>query len=250
LTTNTCDQLLDYFNRTLEEQEEMQFEEHLASCTSCQEELQELTALTEDLPYLSIPVNPPTGMKDRILINVFNEEEVVSTTNTEESDAIPLPFARKSKHKKASWSVIALAAALLLSLVGNIYSFTGANQASEKPLDTSLDKLVKEVELQSTTGEDFFGTASLVEKDGVLNVVVKANGLSTVEGEQVYQVWLLEDGQPYRAGSFVPTEDGSGVVTYEMNVDGDHNWDTVAITLEPNINSETPFGEVLLASEL
>jgi hypothetical protein len=249
VTTNNCNLLLDYFNQALEDKECEQFEEHLSACSSCQEELNELTALTEDLPYLSAPVTPPTGMKDRILTNVFNEDTIIKPVEvTNETPATP--FIRKEKRNKNAWSTIALAAALLLSLVGNIYSFTNTNESAEETPNVSLDKLIKEVQLQPTKEGELAATASLIEKNGVLNVIIKANGLAGVEGEQVYQVWLLENNTPYRAGSFVPNGDGSGMVTYQVDGMEDLDWDTVAITLEPTINSETPLGEILLASEL
>lgn len=247
MTTNTCDQLLDYYNRALTEKEEQEFENHLAECSDCQDELLELTTLSENLPYLSTPVNPPVGMKERVLSNVFKEEEEM--VNPEPVIEKATQVTKLEKRKKISWSIATLAAALFLSLLGNIYSFSKFNEVSEGTPET-FDTLVKDVELQSTTGENLLGTASLIEKNGVLNVVVKVKGLPEVEGEQVYQVWLLEEGQPFRAGSFIPNGEGMGVVTYEMNVNGTHTWDTVAITLEPNIHSQTPFGEVLLASEL
>jgi hypothetical protein len=249
VTTYNCNLLLDYFNQALEEKECEQFEEHLAACNGCQEELNELTDLTKDLPYLSAPVNPPIGMKDRILTNVFNEETTIKPVDVK-NEVPPTPFIRKEKRSKNAWSMIALAAALLLSLVGNVYSFTNTNESAEKAPNVSLDKLVKEVQLQPTKEGALAATASLVEKSGVLNVIVKADGLAGVKENQVYQVWLLENGQPYRAGSFVPNKDGSGMVTYQVDGMEGHNWDTVAITLEPDINSETPLGEIILASEL
>ncbi len=248
MTTNNCNSLLDYFNGALDETERAQFEEHLNSCSSCQEELNELTLLTEDLPYLSEPINPSVGMKDRILANVFSEEADISTSDpvSFEKEATITPFVRKEKrNKKAGWSTIALAAALLLSLIGNIYSFSTTNQATEVS-----DRLVKDVQLEATNNNSLAGIASLIEKNGNLNVVVKADGLSEVEGDQVYQVWLLQDGKPYRAGSFVPNQEGSGMATYPMGDLSDLKWDTVAITLEPNTKSETPLGEVLLAAGL
>ncbi|KAA0544603.1 anti-sigma factor [Bacillus sp. BGMRC 2118] len=243
MVSNHCNLLLDYYNNSLTEQEKVQFEEHITSCKSCQEELQELIAITEDFPYLSAPIDPPQGMKNRVLSNVFEEGEH-SKDNTEKAIHI-LP-----KRKRRSLSVASLAAALLLSLIGNIYLYGESRQSSEQLQEKELATLIKEVQLSSTTNNTMIGKASLVDKDGVLNVVLTAEQLPKTKGEEVYQVWLLEDGKPYRAGSFVPNDNGSGLVTFEMKLEGNHDWDTVAVTLEPDINSNTPLGDIVLASEL
>jgi len=66
----------------------------------------------------------------------------------------------------------------------------------------------------------------------------------------VYQVWLLEDDKPYRAGFFTPNQEGKGEVAYQVEYEGDHNWEAVAITLEPDSKSETPKGKIVLSSGL
>ncbi|WP_246938865.1 anti-sigma factor [Bacillus pinisoli] len=245
---NNCDLLLDYYNLSLEDDQMKNFEQHLSECSRCQEEYEELVSLTEELAYSSTPVDPPVGMKDRILSNVFAEETehtltMVNQETIQENNDYALP------RKKKNWMVGALAAALLLSLVGNFYTISLTNQTAEE-VETPLDQLVKEVVLQATTNPNFSGTASIVEKNGLSHLIVKANGLSAVKENEVYQVWLLKDGTPYRAGSFIPNQDGSGMVTYQVDSDLNVDWDTVAITLEPTINSELPLGEVVLASEL
>ena len=71
----TCEGLLDYFNNTLTEKEKSIFEAHLSTCHECQEELQELTMLTEDLPFSADLIEPNEGMKERILTAVFEQTD-------------------------------------------------------------------------------------------------------------------------------------------------------------------------------
>ncbi|MFY7869574.1 MAG: anti-sigma factor family protein, partial [Exiguobacterium sp.] len=59
---NACDQLIDYFNQHLTEEERMKFEQHLATCKDCQEELEQLEALVGGVAFLSTPTEPPRGM--------------------------------------------------------------------------------------------------------------------------------------------------------------------------------------------
>ena len=69
-----CNQLVDYFNEQLNETEKQAFEKHLESCEECAIELAEWQALTDDLPYVSASINPPEGMRARILNTVFEDE--------------------------------------------------------------------------------------------------------------------------------------------------------------------------------
>ena len=50
---NACDQLIDYFNQHLTEDERIRFEAHLATCQTCQEELEQLEALVGGVAFLS-----------------------------------------------------------------------------------------------------------------------------------------------------------------------------------------------------
>lgn len=63
--------LIDYFNGSLSDDGKRRFKRDLESMHSVQEELKELETLTAYLPYLSEPVSPIEGMKERILVNVI-----------------------------------------------------------------------------------------------------------------------------------------------------------------------------------
>ncbi|MBN8208105.1 anti-sigma factor [Bacillus sp. NTK071] len=247
-----CEQLLDYFNGTLAEAEKVQFEAHLESCEECREELKELEELTGDLPYLSIPEEPATGMKDRILSSVFeHDSDDTKLDLTEDHDSAKqnnvtdLKSERKTGQRK--WVAPALAAALFLSLAGNVYNYMNESNPEQT---AEIASLIKAVQLQPSETEASRGSAALMNEDGQMNLIVQVNDVADVDGDQVYQVWLLEGDTPYRAGSFKPNQQGSGEVTYQVDYDGEHKWDAVAITLEPDDTSQTPKGKVVLSSGL
>ncbi|GGJ90737.1 hypothetical protein GCM10007063_11680 [Lentibacillus kapialis] len=255
MTVNQCDRLLDYFNNQLTEEQKAEFEAHLSECEDCRNELAELEQLTEDLPYSSEAVDPPSGMKERILSNVI--EETVDEVSYEESNVSVSDVQNEPFKKRKGWYKPLVAAVLTLSLVGNgaaVIYVTNNEQATEPAPepeeDASLDTLETVRTLQPSEGVDARATAMMIGQNNKTNLVVQAAGLSELEGEETYQVWVLEDEQPYRAGTFVPNEDGDGGVSYVMNYEGDHNFDTIAITKEPDANSQTPQGEILLSSSL
>ncbi|WKA58524.1 sigma-70 family RNA polymerase sigma factor [Planococcus shenhongbingii] len=93
--------LPDYFNLQMPPAETEAFEQHLASCSGCQEELFEWESLTKQFPYLSELQMPPPSLKELVLTAMFGEPE-------------PLPL------KQKNWLPI-LAAVLALSVGANTY---------------------------------------------------------------------------------------------------------------------------------
>ncbi|ASN07123.1 anti-sigma factor [Virgibacillus necropolis] len=262
MMSKTCDLLLDYFNNQLTNEQREEFEAHLLACEECQEELEELQQLTEDLPYSSEAIDPPSGMKERVLSNIVNSTNTSETETEPEveqmksSKVTPIESKKEPKKKKTGWYKPLIAAVLTLSLVGNgaalIYlsDEPEATEPTNEPEETSLDTIQKMLSLSPSEGINAEATAMMIEQNNKTNLVIQASDLPQLEGEETYQVWVLEDGKPYRAGTFVSNEEGNGAVSYIMNYEGEHQWDTVAITKEPNADSQTPQGDILLSSPI
>lgn len=233
-----CDHVIDYLNGTLNKDEQLEFEQHLKTCAECQE----IIEMTGDLPYLADPVDPPAGMKARILSNVF-EEEAQEKPAEAERETTPL-VAKKTMNKKNRWPVL-IAAALTVSLLGNGYALL---KLSEQP-ETGGETAFQSIDLQPN--EVFGGTAkaAIIQEEESFELVVQAEQLEALEGEQVYQIWLLKEGKPIPAGAFTPTDDGEGNAYYSLE-DNTEDWDTIAITLEPQAGNESPQGEIVLSSEI
>jgi hypothetical protein len=238
MTTQQCDHLLDYYNGHLSELEKAQFEKHLKSCPQCQEELHELEQLIEFMPFASDVVEPPKDLEDRVLSNILGDKK---TTAAHES------FSRK---KKKAWFLPSVAAALALSLIGNAYLFTQLEDQDEVVEQATIDQVVQYVDLAAVNSKAK-GTASIIKQGTQTSMVVQASELQELSDEQVYQVWLIKDDQPERAGTFVTSKDGKGSVVFKFNEEfTKKDWDTVAITLEPDSKSQLPKGEIVLASEI
>ncbi|UOQ84039.1 anti-sigma factor [Gracilibacillus salinarum] len=241
-----CEKVINYFNDQLTEIEIEQFEEHLASCDTCQEELKELQELTEDLPFISEPVTPNEGMKDRVLGNILQEEQ----ETTAEAVTPIVRTEQQPKRKFQKWIQNGLAAALVLSLIGNIYLL---NQPADSPGNetaATIDEIINSVTLEDTEIMNAAGRASIVENNGEKVLLVQAENLQEIEGDQAYQVWLLEEEKPYRAGTFVPNQVGEGAVAFSLSEleESNVNWDTIAITLEPSADNQEPQGDIILAA--
>ncbi|MCM3609987.1 anti-sigma factor [Planococcus sp. MERTA32b] len=259
MTNEHCDQLVDYLNGTLSAEETHQFEEHLKTCDECRE----IVDATGQLPYLSDPAEPPAGMKSRILSNVFAEEEDTAIEGTERvsptvkdekqvEEELPKVVPITDRKKKRVWWTPVIAAVLLLSLLGNAFAFMQLQQEEAAPEPapppSEPETAFQSVDLQPSEGFGGGATAAVIEEEnGALNLVVTAEQLAALEGDQVYQVWLIEGDNPIPAGAFTTNANGEGA-TY-FNIDNNtEEWDTIAITLEPQPGNELPQGEVVLSA--
>lgn len=246
---NACDQLIDYFNQYLSETEREQFEQHLATCSDCQEELEQLEALVGGVAFLSTPTEPPAGMKARVLDRVFAEEEQTSHPVAETVTPLVKPSPRhedvtplrtRSKQTTPAWGMMALAAALILSLVGNGYFFLNQSDSNEIALTESIP----------LDGESD-GTAYLADQDGTRQLIVQTSGLTPLEANEVYQVWLIKGDEPIPTGAFVTDDKGNGTVIYTLDDNEvDTDWDTVAVTKEPERGNTLPEGDIVLSASL
>ncbi|OED33545.1 hypothetical protein BHE17_14205 [Planococcus maritimus] len=245
MTNVNCDQLIDYLNGTLDEQEQKQFEAHLAECPECRD----IVDATGELPYLAEPVQPDAGMKARILDTVFDEGEqeapIEKPTPIREKTAPPVAVPKRG-FRTSKWTPL-VAAALLVSLLGNAYAFYELNDQPNAP--TAPEVAFETVDLQASETFAGAGTAALVHEEGALNLLVQANQLQPTSGDEVYQVWLLKDGKPIPTGAFTPSQENEGAVFFSLEEDTE-GWDTIAVTLEPNRGNTTPKGEVVLSAAI
>ncbi|GGJ66267.1 anti-sigma factor [Virgibacillus salexigens] len=246
-----CDLLLDYFNGHLTNQQKAAFESHLKDCPSCQEELKELEELTMDLPYASEPIAVPDGMKQRILSNVKDDSQIENKATFDQTDSEPGP--KRPIKPKRTWFKPFMAAALTLSLVGNgaaLYYINEQKDDADTGESFSVDSMKEAYTLQASEDIEAAATAMMIEQNRETNLIIQANNLPELKGDEKYQVWVLEEGKPFRAGTFVTNQDGKGGVSYTLHDMKERNYDTIAITKEPNANSQQPQGDILLSSPL
>ncbi|WP_280770414.1 anti-sigma factor [Salipaludibacillus daqingensis] len=279
MTERMCEQVIDYFNDQLSDDDKKIFEEHLQNCESCKEELAELRELTDDLPLISEPMEPPRGMKQRVLSSVFDDETEDETTDSKLLTPIdekvteekPLPVKRKNRGSAFIYG--SLAAALLLSLIGNGYLWNEQQNLSQDKQQLMMERDIIEsdylalleeeeegtgtsdvlltsnlasVEDEGTQGQ---GTATIISENGNVDLVIQVSDMPEATGTEVFQAWVIDDETPYPTGSFNIDENGNGAVTFRISDMGDFQIDQIAITLEPQPDNEQPEGQLLLASQ-
>lgn len=239
MTQHQCDHILDYYNGHLSELEKAAFEKHLASCSECQEFLKELEQISGYLPYSSESVEPPPDLEDRVFARILNESE-------EKQE----PAAAPRQKRRRPWIFPSIAAALALSIIGNAYLFTQLEDQRRVVEEATIDEVVEYAELAPVSGQGT-GTASIIKQGKQTSMVVQASDLAKLSDKEVYQVWLIKDEKPERAGTFVTSGDGKGSVIFKFNEEfTEKDWDQVAVSLEPDANSELPQGEIVLEADI
>ncbi|TYR74683.1 anti-sigma factor [Rossellomorea vietnamensis] len=238
MTEQHCDQLFDYYNGHLSDIEHARFEKHLEECSECKQALLQIRELEDYLPYASEPISLPSGMEDRVFSRILKEDNQKETSF------------QSAARKRNKWMLPSVAALLAVSLIGNAYFFTQLGEQQETAeVEESIDKVVKYAEMAAVEG-NAKGTASIVKQGDETKLVVQASDLRGLSDEEVYQVWLIKDEKPERAGTFT-IENGRGSVVFSFNENYENiEWDMVAVSHEPDADSQTPKGNVVLASEL
>lgn len=245
MTKMDCEHVVDYLNGSLTTEEMREFEEHMANCEDCREILE----ATGELPYLAEAADPPAGMKDRIMTAVFAEENVqdkpygLKAVPAKESH-IELESEARVPRERIWWRPL-IAAVLVFSLLGNAYAFLQLSEREEPVAETAFQS----VDLQPSEAFGGAAKAAIIQDETSLEVVVQAGELEALEGSEVYQVWLLKEGQPIPAGAFTPGQDGEGSTYFSLE-ENTEEWDTIAITREPEAGNELPEGEIVLSSSL
>lgn len=258
------DKIYDYFNDNLDEHEKEEIEKELNSSSESDETLNDINILHDTLPYSNKEVEPPTGMKQRILDAVINEEhenqqnqsshynqdttplQKRDTQNTNESQQYKQSDYKHTWVKKLSIGI--MAALLLLSLIGNGVQYFNhkESQKQSSPLINTND--THAINLKSMNEEKTQGQAYVSNSQTNNKLMVEANDIEATTGNEVYQVWVIKDDKPYPAGTFA-TKNNKGMVVFDLNdIDVDKN-DTIAITLEPSPNNAEPKGQMIMASK-
>ena len=205
------------------------FEGHLATCASCQADVDELRPAAEVLPMASPPMLPPPELKARIMAEVDREAALLAQAGPAADRPAPGPAPRTRRRRLPSfslWKLAPVAAAFLI--VGVLVGSQVGGGAQEYRFDRA---------------------GAEVEVDGDQATLVADNIPAPPEG-RAYEVWIQPKGadapRPTSA-MFMPRSDGSAAAAIPGGVS---EGDTVMVTDEPHGGSDTPTGKLLMTAEI
>jgi len=159
----------------LDQQEEREFEEHLASCESCRKELARLRETAASLAYAAPGPAPPAALKERIL----------EQARAERPNVVSLPRRRSWTAPLAAAAAVAAAAAIGLGVWG------ATRSTSSDPFAAVLAQSGARVVSMGDRG------ALAVAPDGSAAIALSA---PNAPAGKTYEAWVMRNGTAQRAG--------------------------------------------------
>jgi anti-sigma-K factor RskA len=225
-----------YVLGALDEVERAAFEEHLAGCPACREEVDQLLPAAQALPISVDPVAPPPALKTRIMAEVEREASLLAAAGPEADRPAPAAAGRRRRFSLRVPRLAPAAVAAALLVVG-IAIGVGASQIGNEPERTVA------AEVSGAPGASV--SVELSGEEGRL----MARGLPAPPRGRVYQVWLKRAGHAPEptAALFVPSRDGAATASVPGSMAG---IDQVMVTDEPDGGSPQPTGKLLAVADL
>ena len=218
--------------------ERARFEQHLAVCAECREEVASLRDSATLLGGLT-DTAPPAAMRERLLAGIkeirpLPPETGVSTTDTATPD--PAPTYAVPGRRRTGWRLLAAAAAAV-AVVG-----TGAVAVVELTRDdtsqtvTTADRVLRADDATTVAAELPGGARARVVRSATeAKAVLITSDMAAAPDGKVYELWLQIDGAMVPAG-LMPDKSDQTIV-----LDGDASTATAAgITVEPDGGSKEP----------
>ena len=212
----------------LDAEESREYEEHLATCERCREELAQLGNAAGALAFAVESPVPPAALRLRIL----------ETARAERPNVVPV----RSRWMGATRAIAAVAA---VAAIG--FGIWAASLSSSLDQERSArQKVVRLLADPTTTTRPVSGKAGgtlVVSSSGEAALIVSR--LAHAPSGKTYEAWVIAKGKPKRAGTF----DGGGGTNFlslERNVPSGAQ---VAVTLERRPGVDKPTGPILLSSK-
>jgi anti-sigma factor RsiW len=237
-----------YLLGALSEAERRDFEQHLAGCAHCREDVASLRVVADALPVAVPPVPAPAALKERLMETVRAEADVLSAAGAvADRPASGQAPARRRRRALSLGRPFAIAGAAVALLLGVALGFGIGSATNDEQTKTQTVVQVRTVQASVTPETAPRGTAVIVVRDGVATLRVR--GLPVPPAGKVYEVWLLRRGaaapSPTDALFSVSTQ-GSGRVALP-SVRG---VEQVLVTAEPAGGSQAPTSQPFISATL
>ena len=203
--------------------EATEFQEHLAECATCQEEVAELQITATHLG-VAVSEQPPARVREAVLQAARQTRQLPPVTPIQ-------PHAAPSRRRRI-W--LAAAAAVVVVVGAGAAGLTAV--LDNEPTNDPIANVVAAPDATSTvTPMRGGGQLTVVSSEQLGQAVVLSEDLPPTAADRVYQLWLVDpDGQARSADVLIDAPGAADLVR------GVEPGDQVAITREPAGGSEQP----------
>jgi anti-sigma-K factor RskA len=228
----------------LEPEEAAEVEDHLASCSDCRRELEELRKVNRALEAAPPPANPPSHLKDEILSQVRAEQRYLSSEDESSvAEERASSTSARSKNLRIVLSSAAAAAVVAFVAIGVFFGFL-----REEPPVATIQLVPTPQEAAGLEG--YWGVAEIrPQPSGNQQVELKLNNFEQPKPNSYYELWFVSGERRICAGSF--TSVGKGETRVMLNAPPEtRNYHTLLITEEHVDERPAPSDEVALKGEV
>lgn len=215
-----------YVLDALDDAERASFERHLASCSSCQAEVDGFRSTAARLGAAAAEA-PPPGLRDRVLAEVDVTRQRPAWARVRPLRRVALP---------------AVAAVVALAVVLGAAVLLRGDPSAADPEDVAAVLAAPDARTVPVTTTDGGLTANVVTAPSADRALLAFRGLPE-QGEAVYVLWALRGGAPVNERS-LPS--GTATVIVEDLATASQ----VVVTLEPRADVPAPTGPVVAQAEL
>ena len=224
------DDLAAYVLGALEEPEAAELEGHLAECESCRIELRWLEPAVDLLPRSVEQLEPPAGLRKRLMATVRAEARDASASGTEAA----------APRRLRAWGALIWRPATAIAAAALLVVGAAAGYLIHQPSDSNS---VVAARPSPSAPPDLAGT--LERSDG--SAILTMSRLPALPADDVYEVWVKRDGTLEPSSLFVPRRDRTAEAAVLAGLD---EADAVLVTREPRGGSQHPTSPPLLRADL
>jgi anti-sigma-K factor RskA len=218
----------------LDELERARFEQHLARCSTCRDDVAGYRATATRLATASAEP-APAAVRSRVLSEI--------TTVRQEPAAVRAVSRRRSLLAPVLGAAAALA--LVVGAVTLVDARNDRDRAEEVSAVVTADDATR-IDLAGTPDGPESASGSVIWSASLGRAVVTLDGLPALDDGRAYALWFIVDGAPQPA-ALVDTNDGRVVATIDAP-DGDVQ--AMGVTDEPAGGSAQPTTPILLAGSV
>ena len=229
----------------LPENERARFEEHLAACDDC---AQEVRGLRETASHLgtAVAVAAPPRLRAQTLARISEVRQlppaVVDLGAERERHA-------RHAHRRPRFAFTLAAACLVVALISGVFAIRSQQELDRtRAANVAVASVLSSADARTVSGTaQTGGTATVVVSRSSGKIVFASSGLERLPRSQTYELWLMTSQSARAAGLVRPGDDGRT----RPVVAGDLRDATqVGVTVEPKDGSPQPTSDPVLVLTL
>lgn len=207
------------------------FEQHLADCPDCADEVRSLRDAAAELSHVSA-VAPPPQLRADVLSAIKQVRPLAPVTD----NVIAL---RRARVGRSVWQVMAAACALI-ALVAAGWGYQQRQDAGRRSTaDRAISSVLSASDATAVSGQVGSGHATLVYSKAEKKLVLVGHAIPTLSKDKTYQLWMISpDGKSYTSAALF-TPNGKGEVTTEAAGDLAATG-KMGVSIEPSGGSAQP----------